>query len=106
MWRILKQANNCNYEDDALVRSEDATIVREDVLNSNDYQFLGSSFSPDCQQDSVPTNLKYLVSMRLKAPCIKDQHSVESQSSFSNSFPGYTFQLKKKQSKGHLTSLK
>ena len=31
MQQILKQAFNCNYEDDALVLSKAAKIVREDI---------------------------------------------------------------------------
>ena len=80
--KILKQAFNCNYEDDALVLSKAAKIVREDTRNSTGFQFSGSFF-PDCQQDSVPTNLKYLVSMLLNGSSIKDQDSAESQSSLS-----------------------
>ena len=82
MQQILKQAFNCNYEDDALVLSKAANIVREDIRNSTGFQFSGSFF-PDCQQDSVPTNLKYLVSMLLNGSSIKDQDSAESQSSLS-----------------------
>ena len=74
MQQILKQAYNCNYEDDALVLSKAAKIVREDILNSNGFQFSGS-FPPNCQQDSVPTNLTYLVSMLLNGSGIKDQDS-------------------------------
>ena len=78
MQQILKQAYNCNYEDDALVLSKAANIVREDIQNSNCFQFSGS-FPPHCQQDSVPTNLKYLVSMLLNGSSNTDQDSVESQ---------------------------
>ena len=56
MQQILKQAHN--YEDDALVLSKAAKIVCEDIQNSNCFQFSGSFF-PNCQQDSVPTNLKF-----------------------------------------------
>ena len=41
MQQILKQAYNCNYEDDALVLSKAAKIVREDIRNSNCFQFSG-----------------------------------------------------------------
>ena len=81
MQQVLKQAcNSYNFEDDALVLSKAAKIVRDDILNSNGFQFNGS-FLPNCQENSVPTNLKYLVSMLLNGSSIKDQDSVESQSS-------------------------
>ncbi len=65
MQQILKQAYNYNYEDDALVLSKAAKIVREDILNSNGFQFIGSFF-PNCQQDSVPTNLSFYVTKRIQ----------------------------------------
>ena len=51
-----------------------AKIVREDILNSDVMQFNGS-FGANCQQQSVPTNVKYLVSMLLNGCTIKDQDS-------------------------------
>ena len=97
MQQILKQAYNCDYEDDALVLSKAAKIIREDILNSNHFQFNGSFF-PNCQQDSVPTNLKYLVSMLLNGSSIKDQDSAESQSSLTIS-QAILFNSNKKPSK-------
>ena len=80
MQQMMKQAYNCNYEDDALILCKAAKIIREDIINSNGFQFDGS-FPPNCQQNSVPINLKYLVSMLLNGSSIKDQESIESQSS-------------------------
>ena len=71
MQQIMKEAVNCNYEDDAIV-SKVAKIIREDILNSNVTEFNGS-FCADCQQQSVPTNVKYFVSMLLNGCTIKDQ---------------------------------
>ena len=51
-----------------------AKIVREDILNSDVMQFNGS-FGANCQQQSIPTNVKYLVSMLLNGCTIKDQDS-------------------------------
>jgi len=45
--QTLKQAVNCNYEDDAIVLSKAAKITREDILNSNITEFNGS-FCADC----------------------------------------------------------
>jgi len=57
----MKQAANCSLEDDAIVLSKAARIIHEDILNSN----VAGSFSADYQQQSVPTNVKYFVSMLL-----------------------------------------
>ena len=67
---LVKQAVNHNYEDDAIVLK----IIHEDIFNSNVTEFNGS-FCADCQQQSVPTNLKYFVSMLLNGCMIKDQDS-------------------------------
>lgn len=49
MQQILKQAYNCNYEDDALVLSKAAKIIREDILNSNGFQFFPLRFCANKQ---------------------------------------------------------
>ena len=53
----MKQAVNGNYEDDAIILAKAAKVIREDILNSNIAKFNGS-FGVDCQQQSVPTNVK------------------------------------------------
>ena len=80
MQQMLKQSSNCKYEGDALILSTAAKIIREDIFNFGGFQFNGF-FPSDCQQNSIPTNLKYLVSMLLNGPDINDQESVESQCS-------------------------
>ena len=52
-----------------MVLSKAAKIVREDIFNSSGFQFNGT-FVDNCQQESVPTNLKYLVSMLLNGSSI------------------------------------
>ena len=74
MQQMLKQAVNCNFEDDAIVLSEAAKIIRKDILNSNVTEFNGS-FGADCQQQSVPMNVKYFVSMLLNGCTNEDQDS-------------------------------
>ena len=78
MQQMLKQAFNSNYESDAILLSKAAKIVREDIFNMHGFHFNGS-FPPGCQQESVPTNLKYLVSMLLNGPNLRDQDSTDSQ---------------------------
>ena len=75
---MLKQAFNSNYESDAILLSKAAKIFREDIFNMDGFHFNGS-FPPGCQQESVPTNLKYLVSMLLNGPNLRDQDSTDSQ---------------------------
>ena len=72
--QIIKQAANSSFEDDAIVLSKAARIIREDILNSNVAEFNGS-FSAYFQQQSVPTNIKYFVSMLLNGCTIEDQDS-------------------------------
>lgn len=83
MQQLLKQAYSCSYdhEDDALILAKAAKIIRRDILNYPDsFQFTGS-FPQKCQEKSVPTNLKYLVSMILNGCNIKDQETTDSQNS-------------------------
>ena len=74
MQQIMKNATNSSFEDDAITLSKAARIIREDILNSNVAEFNGS-FNADCQQQSVPTNVKYFVSMLLNGCTIEDQDS-------------------------------
>ena len=80
MEQMLQQAYNCNYKDDAFVLSKAAKIIQEDMINSKNFHFTGT-FPPNCQEDSIPTNRKYFISMLLNGSSIKNQDSVESQSS-------------------------
>lgn len=73
----LKQAYNSNYKFDTLILSKAAKIVWKEMLNFSGFHFNGS-FAGKCQQESVPANLKYLVSMLLNGSSIKDQNSTES----------------------------
>ena len=72
MQQLLKQAYDTTYKDDVLILSKAAKVVRKDIFNSSGFQFNGS-FVGICQQESVPANLKYLVSMLLNGSSTKDQ---------------------------------
>ena len=78
MQHILKHALDTDYESDALVLARAAHIIRKDIFNSRGFHFSGS-FSPGCQQESVPINLKDLLSMLLNGPNLNDQDSTDSQ---------------------------
>ena len=81
MQKMLKQAFQQRVENDALILSKAAKIIRDDIFNFQGLFKFSGSLPSGCQQNSLPTNLKYLVSMLLNGPNIKDQDSVESQSS-------------------------
>ena len=57
-----------------MILTKAAKIIRRDIFHFHSFHFNGS-FPPVCQQESVPANLKYLVSMLLNGPNIKDQDS-------------------------------
>ena len=70
MQQMVKQAMACDYEGDALLLSKAARIVRKDIASHKGFHFdgkLGSS----CQQESVPSTLKTIVSMLLNGAARK-----------------------------------
>ena len=78
MQQILKHVLNTEYESDAMILAKAARIIRKDIFHFHGFHFSGS-FPPGCQQESVPINLKYLSSMLLNGPNLKDQDSTDSQ---------------------------
>ncbi len=77
MQNIVKEAFQQKVESDALILSKAVKIIRNDIFNCQcGFKFSGSLPSR-CQQDSLPANLKYLVSMLLNGPNITDQDPVE-----------------------------
>ena len=93
MQQILKHVLNTDYESDAMILAKAARIIRKDIFNFHGFHFSGS-FPPGCQQESVPINLKYLSSMLLNGPNLKDQDSTDSQP-----IPDDPFQLQKRRLK-------
>lgn len=77
MKQMLKQAFT-DYEGDASILAKAAKIIREDIFKSEGFHF-DATFPPKCQEDSIPTTLKMLVSMMLKGPTLKNQEPQESQ---------------------------
>ena len=78
MQDMLKQAMACDYEGDALLLAKAAKLVRKEIVNNKGFHFNGK-FPSGCQEESVPTTLKTLVSMLLNGADLKDQDSTESQ---------------------------
>eukprot|EP00745_Piridium_sociabile_P034544 TRINITY_DN59427_c0_g1_i1.p2 TRINITY_DN59427_c0_g1~~TRINITY_DN59427_c0_g1_i1.p2 ORF type:complete len:251 (+),score=43.78 TRINITY_DN59427_c0_g1_i1:43-753(+) len=63
---MMKRALD-DYQGDAVILAKAAKIIREDIFDFDGFQFDGS-FPPRCQETSVPTTLKMLVSMLLYGP--------------------------------------
>lgn len=78
MQQMLKSALSTDCESDAMILARAASIIRKDMFNYNGFHFRGS-FPPRCQQESVPFNFKYLLSMLLNGPNLEDQDSEDSQ---------------------------
>ena len=75
---------SCQLDDDseAVNLSQDANIVREDMLRRNNVPF-SRSFTEDCQEHSVPQSLVMLIAMIIYGTNIKDKTSYLSQPALS-----------------------
>ncbi|VDI03322.1 Hypothetical predicted protein [Mytilus galloprovincialis] len=69
--KAIKQALASNYDDEAIILSKAAKIVRKDMMETNT-SFKGF-FETDCQKKSVPQSLKTLIGMILGGPNIETQ---------------------------------
>ena len=79
MRNMLKEAlKKRDFSEDVTVLAKAAKIVRDDIFNHDHFTFTGS-FPPRCQEDSLPSSLKSLVSLILNDPNLKDQDRHESQ---------------------------
>ena len=67
-----------DFDSEALLLSKISKMIRKEMFEWNGFSFSGT-FSSNCQNESVPTMLKSLVSMLLYGQDISDQHSIESQ---------------------------
>ena len=73
MRQMLKQAFT-DYEGDASILATTAKIIREHIFKFEGFHF-DATFKQNCQEDSIPTTLKMLVSMMLKGPTLKNQET-------------------------------
>lgn len=74
---MLKQALNCDYEEDLLILAKAPKIVRRDIFNFNGFKF-NASFPSECQQNSVPAIFKSRLTMMLVGADLQDQSSSDS----------------------------
>ena len=61
---MLKQVEEFDYEGESLLLDKVAKMLRRELANFNGFQFNGN-FISICQQESVPSVLKMLISMLL-----------------------------------------
>lgn len=79
MHSLLKDAlKKRDISDDANNLAKVASIVRNDILEHKGFSFAGC-FPLECQEKSIPTSLKSLVSMIINGLNLKDQNHCESQ---------------------------
>ena len=76
---MLKEAlKKRDFSEDVAILDKAATIIRNDIFNHDSFTFTGS-FPPKCQENSLPSSLKSLVSLILNGPNLKNQDRRESQ---------------------------
>ena len=79
MHSLLKDAlKKRDVSDDANNLAKVASIVRKDILEHKGFSFAGC-FPFECQEKSIPTSLRSLVSMIINGLNLKDQNHCESQ---------------------------
>ncbi|KAG1676996.1 hypothetical protein GQR58_014039 [Nymphon striatum] len=77
--KILKQAvDSRDFEAEAISMVKLVKAVREEIFDWKLSQFTGS-FKHNCQEESVPTSLKSLISMLLNGPNVTGQDETETQ---------------------------
>ena len=76
---MLKEAlKKWDFSEDAVILAKAAVIVRDDIFDHHCINFTGT-FLPYCQEDSLPSSLKSLISLILNGPNLKDQNKHETQ---------------------------
>ncbi len=94
MQDMLKEAlKKRDFTEDATILARAATLIRNDIFNHQCFDFAGS-FPPGCQEDSLPSSLKSLISLIFSGANLKDQDKHES--SLPHCRPNYSLQHKTK----------
>ncbi len=79
MQDMLKEAlKKRDFTEDDTILARAATLIRNDIFNHQCFDFAGS-FPPGCQEDSLPSSLKSLISLIFSGANLKDQDKHESQ---------------------------
>jgi len=79
-----------DYENEAVILAKAAKIVRKKIIGHKIFHF-DSKFPIGCQQTSVPSSLKLLISLLLNGTSLKDQNVTDSQASLTNDFIQFSF---------------
>ena len=76
---ILREAlKERDFSEDANILAKAAKIIRNDIFNHGNFKFAGC-FPSNCQENSVPSSLKLLISLIVNGPNLKDQDQCETQ---------------------------
>ena len=79
MKNMLREAlKKRDFTEDVAILAKTATIVQKDIFTHDHFKFSGS-FPPKCQEDSLPSSLKSLVSLIFNGPNLKNQDRRDSQ---------------------------
>ena len=79
MHNMLKEAlKKRDFSEDAMILAKAATLIRNDIFSHQCFKFTGN-FPPGCQEDSLPSSLKSLISLIFNGVNLKDQDRHESQ---------------------------
>ena len=68
-----------DFSEDALILARAASIIRKDIFNHEGILFNESQFPEKCQDKSLPSSLKTLISLILNGSNLKSQEKQESQ---------------------------
>ena len=70
------------FSEDVLILTKAAEVIRNDIFNHEHFEFSGS-FSLNCQENSLPSSLKTLISLIFNVSNMKNQERQESQACLS-----------------------
>ena len=75
---LKKAVKESDFSEDAVTLAKAAKIIRKDIVNHEGFQFSGR-FPKKCQEQSLPSSLKFHTAMVLNGLNLKDQEQHESQ---------------------------
>ena len=76
---MLKEAlKKRDFTEDVQILAKAASIIRKDIFNHDAFKFEGS-FPENCQETSLPSSLKTLISLIFNGVSLKKQDKHESQ---------------------------
>ena len=77
---VIRDTLKCrDFDEDALNLAKVAKIIRKDILNHENFKFTGT-FPPACQEQSIPSSLKYLLTMIMNGSKLKNPEAEKTDS--------------------------